>query len=316
MKDLNIRVDLHADVLWRSQYHNDYDFGKLNSVGHVDLPRLKLGKVNLQVWAVFVESKFKPHLTLEKTFRQIETFYKIVEKYERDLQILKSIDDLDCKEKIILLLSLEGGDSIGEDLYLLDLYYRLGVRSIGFTWNQRNQIADGVWEGETGGGLTSFGRKLVKQMNSLGMLIDLAHMSEKGFNDAIFLTDQPIIVSHANCRSICKHPRNLTDQQLKILAENNGLLGITFYPYFLTGTKTATINDVIKHIIHVADLIGVDYIGIGSDFDGIDATTEGLEDISKFGELEFALSKAGFNHKEIRKILGGNSIRVIEKVLK
>lgn len=315
---LHFRVDMHADVLGKMlNSSSNYNFGCWNDFAHIDLPKLKQSKINVQFWAVFIETKFKPYFTLKKTLQQIELFHKTIEIYPEELKLLRSSSDLNRNDsRINLILSLEGGEALEDDLDILSLYYRLGVRAIGLTWNQRNQIADGVWDRGTGGGLTDFGKKLVQEMNRLGIIVDLAHISERGFYDVLSSVEQPVIVSHGNSKSICDHPRNLTDQQIRVLSENKGILGITFYPPFLTTKGTADIDDIVRHIAYVADLVGVDFVGIGSDFEGIEITPEGLEDISKLGELELSLAKVGFNQQEIKQILGENSVRVIEKVLK
>ncbi|HHV71764.1 MAG TPA: membrane dipeptidase [Clostridia bacterium] len=311
-------VDMHTDIL--SRMFNDksnYEFEKDNECAQIDLPKLIKSKLDLQFWAVYVDKQFKPHLALKKGLQQIELFHKIIEKYSRNLKMVKTTADLeDNKNKVKLLLALEGGEPIEDDLNLLHLFYRLGVRSIGLTWNQRNQIADGVWEDESGGGLTLFGKKLIREMNDLGILVDLAHISKKGFFDAINISTAPVLVTHGNCKSICNHPRNLSDEQIKALAEINGVLGITFYPPFLNDQNHATVDDIVKHIIYVVDLVGIDYVGIGSDFEGIEIFPEGLEDISKIKVLELSLYKYGFSKSEVNKILGLNSMRVIKEVLK
>jgi len=212
---------------------------------------------------------------------------------------------------------VEGGEAIQEDLALLRMLYRLGVRSMTLTWNQRNAIGDGAAENPNGG-LSKFGLEVVAEMNRLGMLVDVSHLNWAGFWDVVKHSKAPVIASHSNARKLCNHPRNLDDDQIKALADNGGVMCITFVPAFLKpqNKRGASIQDIICHIDYVKKLVGPDHIGIGSDFDGTDEMPEGLENASKMPALAEALLLNGYRESEIEKILGGNILKLLECVLK
>ena len=169
-------------------------------------------------------------------------------------------------------------------------------------------------ENEGKGGLTNFGKEVVREMNRLGMLIDVSHLNEAGFWDVLSLSTKPLVASHSCCRSLCNHPRNLTNSQLKALQENGGVIGINFYPNFL-GSGELTIENVIEHIEYAAEIAGIDHVGLGSDFDGIDTVPKGLENAAKLPTLTELLLKRGWKDSELIKVLGGNFIRVLDQVL-
>ena len=216
--------------------------------------------------------------------------------------------------KIGVLLTVEGGEALEGDQSVLYLLFKQGIRSLGLTWNRQNQLAAGVGEGIKGNGLTSFGRMVVRELSALGMIVDLAHINQKGFYDAISMSSTPIIVSHANARALCNHPRNLSDEQLRLVKENGGVVGISFYPPFVH-RKSLSLNKLLDHFVHVAEVAGVEHLGLGSDFDGIDQTVDGLDDVSCLPRLIKGLSARGFSPKEMEQIASRNYLRVIEKVL-
>jgi len=195
------------------------------------------------------------------------------------------------------------------------MLFRLGIRGLGLTWNQRNDIADGVGERQAGGGLTRFGKKVIGEMNRLGMIVDLAHIAEKGFFDVLMASSHPVIVSHANARAICNHHRNLSDQQLRAIKENGGVVGLTLYPAFIHD-KTPNLEILLNHFEHIAELIGTDYMGIGTDFDGMEGKMpEGLNDVSSLHLLVEGLRSRGFKENDLNKILFENYLRVIQKIM-
>jgi membrane dipeptidase len=218
--------------------------------------------------------------------------------------------------KIGALLSLEGGEPLSGDLGVLRMLYKLGVRSVTLTWNQRNDIADGVGERRTKGGLTSFGVQVVEEMNRLGMLIDASHMSDEGFYDLISATKRPIVASHSNCRSLCDHPRNLTDDQIKAIATNGGVIGMVFSPDFIDKEKDKqSVDRLLDHVDHITDIVGVEHIGIGSDFDGFPGIPKGLEDVTKMPNITKGLVARGYSERDVRKILGENYLEVFKKTI-
>jgi len=214
------------------------------------------------------------------------------------------------------ILSIEGGEALEGDLGVLRVLHRLGVRLLTLTWNQRNQIADGVGESRTGSGLTEFGLKVIDEMNDLRMLIDVSHLSETGFWDVIKRSKAPIVASHSNCYALCPHLRNLKDEQIKALADKGGVIGITFVPNFLTQEKRkTTVKDVVKHIDYLVEKVGVDCVGLGSDFDGTGALPLGLEGVDKIPNITEELLNRGHKEKDIKKILGENFLRVFKDVI-
>lgn len=313
----SIVVDAHCDTLLEV-VRGKRELGTKSASGHTDLIRMRTGGIGVQFFAAFIEEEYKPGRCLRRTMQMLDVFFRELDINQNQMRLIyhyKDIEKTVREGKIAAILAIEGGEFLEGDLSVLRLFYRLGVRSIGLTWNQRNEIADGIWERNSGGGLTVFGRRLVREMNNLGILIDLAHIAEKGFWDALELSEQPVVVTHANCQTLHKHPRNLNDQQLLALGKKGGLVGITFAPDFMARAD-ANINHVLDHIDHVAKIAGTDSIGIGSDFDGIGVTPKGLEDGSKFMNLTLGLVERGYTKREIQGILGENFLRVLRKVLK
>ncbi|ADY56494.1 dipeptidase [Syntrophobotulus glycolicus DSM 8271] len=287
--------------------------------GHWDLVRARKGDIALQFFAAYIESEYKPFLARHRGLELIEAALAFVDRNKNDVCLVKDKEDLaklGQEDKIGLLLSVEGGEILGEDLWMLDIIFRLGVRSLGLTWNQRNAIGDGVGERESCGRLSNFGKEVIKKMNALGMLIDVSHLSEPCFWHVLEISDQPFIASHSNAYSVCAHPRNLTDHQLRALRDRKGLTGINFCPDFVKMNGKASIPDLVEHICHIAEIAGIETIGLGSDFDGIEETPRGLESAAKYPALLEELDKAGFSEEEIQKICYENFERVLNDVLK
>ncbi len=285
--------------------------------GHVDIPRLLDAFVNCVFFSIYVESVFKPERALRRALILLERFFEEADENSDKLVLFRSMKDLYkaiSQNKICTVLSLEGAEPIQESIFLLRIFHRLGIRSIALTWNERNMLADGVWEQRTHGGLTRRGVEYVKEMEKLRILIDVSHLSDASFWDLIDIVHSPIIASHSNCRAICNVPRNLTDEQIEAIAKKGGVIGINFAPNFLVSKGKASIDDVVKHINHIVDLVGIDYVGLGTDFDGISSTPVGLEDVSKLPNLTSKLLEVGYSEKEIKKILGENILRVMKKL--
>lgn len=308
-----IVADCHCDTLLETM-NKGRRLYSYSEEGHVDLPRLQQGGVNLQFFAAFIETAYKPFNALTRSLELIDTFYREIDMCGGALvpgYNAKQIRKLLKEAKIAAVLGIEGGEALNGNLSVLHALYRLGVRFLGLTWNQRNQIADGAGEGQTGGGLTKFGREVVREMNTLGMIIDLAHISEAGFWDVLAHSRDPVMVSHANCYMLRNHPRNLKDDQITALAKSGGILGLSFYPEF-TGDN---IDEFLDHLDYVAALAGTEVIALGSDFDGIEKTAEGLEDARCYPAITVKLFERGYTETEIKGIMGGNVLRLIEKVL-
>ncbi len=290
-----------------------------SDLGHWDLVRAKAANLGLQFFAAYIESEYKPFLACQRGLEHLDTALKFIDSNPEDVFLIQNRSDLlklGLANKIGILLNIEGGEILGESLFMLDLIYRLGVRSIGLTWNERNAIADGVGETGSRGGLSQFGFQVIARMNALGVMIDVSHINEAGFWDVINNTSSPIIASHSCAQRLCNHPRNLNDQQLRALAKNNGLIGVNFCQDFLCKNGRASVDDVVKHISYIAEIAGVEAVAFGSDFDGIPLAPEGIENVSKFPLLIDKLIKSGFSEVEIMKISHGNFVRVLDDVLK
>ena len=292
---------------------------KKSTTGHLDIPRMKEGGVDVQFFAVFIEDIYKPDGSLKRTLQLIDCFYREIENNQDDISLVTNynqIKEVNKARKIAAILSIEGGEALEGDLGVLRVLYKLGVRLLTLTWNQRNQIADGIGESRAGSGLTEFGLKVIDEMNRLGMLIDVSHLSETGFWDVIKRSKAPIVASHSNCYALCPHLRNLKDEQIKALADKGGVIGITFVPNFLTQEKRkTTVKDVVKHIDYLVEKVGVDCVGLGSDFDGTDGLPLGLEGVDKIPNITEGLLDRGYKEREIEKILGGNFLRVFKEVV-
>lgn len=313
----NAICDAHCDtVLALCKKHRE--MGKLSSEGHLDIPRLKKGLVDVQVFAVYIEKQFKPKRSLHRALQLIDCLLLEFEKNSDSIELAYTFQDIErivSNKKIAALIAIEGGEALEGKLYNLRNFYRLGVRLITLTWNQRNDIADGSSHPNSKRGLTAFGKKVVKEMNRLGMIIDVSHLSESGFWGVLKATSQPIVASHSNCYELCPHQRNLKDEQIKAIAENGGLIGVTYVPDFLTPEKRkASIDDVISHIDYLVNLTGVDFIGLGSDFDGCNDLPEGLEGADKVFKIGEKLAKKGYASEDIEKIMGNNFLRLFRQV--
>lgn len=311
-----IIVDAHCDTITKimeckeNLYKNDC---------HIDLERLKKLGNFVQFFAAFTEPVYCQAYAMKRAVQIIDKLYEQIDIYNSDIMLCRDYNDIETAvslSKIAAVLSIEGGEALQGDIAALRAFYRLGVRSICLTWNHRNEIADGVGESSTGGGLTDFGRQVVKEMNSLGMLVDLSHISERGFWDAIELTASPLIASHSNAKKICGHKRNLTDEQILAVNKNGGVIGINLCPPFLNFLGEPTVTDVIKHIEHIAALTGNDCIGLGADFDGIDETPEDIKGVQDIDKVFDELAKLNYSQEFIDKFAGGNFLRVIKDVLK
>ena len=310
-------VDAHCDTALRLVA--GASLADAEPKGHLDLARLEAGGVDLQVFALWVDARERRGGYAVRCIDLLEAVRREAEIHADRLHIVLDRQDIEHVKntgKIGILLSIEGGEPLEGSLSALHAFYRLGVRALGLTWNGRNELADGVGEGETGGGLTAFGRQVVREMNRLGMIVDVSHLAEAGFWHVIELSDQPIIASHSNARAVCDHRRNLTDDQIRALAERGGVMGMNFCPEFVRADGPATLEDVVRHIDHIVQLVGPDHVGLGSDFDGIDSTPIGLEDASRFPAITEALLARGYDEVSVQKILGGNFLRVFQSVLR
>lgn len=286
------------------------------NIGHLDFPRMIKGQVALQFIALFIEQHYRPHGVLLRALQLIDLIKSEINSVDY-INLILNKNNLNefVPNKSKVLLAIEGGEALCGSLEVLRCFYDLGIRSMTLTWNYRNEIADGCGEEPLGQGLSKFGKEVVREMNELGMLIDVSHLSEKSFWDVLKYTNQPLIASHSCCKSLCYHKRNLTDEQMKALAKIGGVLAINFYPPFLNLSHEATIEDVVNHIIYASQIMGIEHVGLGSDFDGIETVPKGLESTQYLPNLISALETKGFSSSDIANIMGNNIIRLLKRVL-
>ena len=292
--------------------------GGVISSQHIDLPRLLEGGVTAQTFACFVRQQFLPSDATNEALRLIDAFYRALDENPEALLLATTAADVErakAEGKVAGVLSLEGAEALEGDLAMLRTFYRLGLRALGLTWNWRNQAADGLGESRTGGGLTEFGVAMVREANRLGLILDIAHLAPAGVRDVLELSEAPVVASHANARALCDHHRNLTDEQMAGIAASGGLVGVTYVPPFLAQERQdASLEKVLDHIDYIVKTIGVDHVGLGSDFDGFDGVLPGLEDVSHLPALTAGLVARGYSDEKVAQILGGNYLRVFRQV--
>lgn len=308
-------VDTHVDSLLAA-VHGHRSLGDRSDSGHVDLPRLHEGGVDVQFFAHYIEPEYKPDRGLLRFMQIADVFYREMQCNSAHVGVVQSFADIqrfNDEGRIAAVMAVEGAEAMQGDLSVLRMLHRLGVRCIGLTWNQRNQLADGVGEMRTGGGLTTLGVKAVREMNRLGIIVDVSHLADPGFWDVAECTDAPFIATHSNARSVCDHPRNLTDEQIDALAECGGVMGMNFAPAFVHPER-ATLDRMLDHIDHIVARVGPAHVGLGSDFDGIGDTPQGLEDVTCMPRITEGLLHRGYSQSDIAAILGGNFLRVFREV--
>jgi membrane dipeptidase len=321
-----------------------------------DLPRLEAGGVGGQFWSVYVPVERQGADAVTATLGQIDIVYRMLRRYPQALELALSADDIERifkSGKIASLIGMEGGHSIDNSLANLRMFYRLGARYMTLTHSSNTAWADSATDTPKFGGLAPFGEDVVKEMNWLGMLVDLSHTSPDTMEDALRVTQAPVIFSHSDARAINDHPRNVPDNILQMLPKNGGIVMVTFVPGFVspkvnawnkeqtaeqdrlkalypgdaakvkegvdawTNAHTmpqATVSDVADHVDHIRKVAGIDHIGIGSDFDGITQTVQGLSDVSMYPNLTAELLRRGYSDADVKKILGQNLLRVMRQV--
>lgn len=329
----SIVVDAHFDLAMDLQ--DRWDRGQRDILGRDYLPGFRQGGVNLIVSSIFLHDWYLPEMALRKALAQISILKQEIGRLEGEIMLVTDRDSLEeALEKKIpgILLSFEGADPIGNDLDLLPVFRDLGVRGIGLVWSRRNYIADGCFfsekrEGKKGG-LTDFGVKVLEEASRLGMFIDVSHLNDEGFWDVMEFHEGPLIASHSNCRTLVHSPRNLTDEQIKAIAEKGGVIGMNAYAAFVAEdyrTRRAGVEDLLDHLDHVVELVGVEHAGIGFDFcSGFDGFTsfvsgekayevlDGHKDMALWVE---GLLGRGYDAGEIGRILGGNFLDFFRRVL-
>lgn len=309
-------VDMHCDTILGLMkdkeklelFKNDFS---------IDIRKMKKGNSLAQFFAMFVYLKSGKD-PMETCLEMIDKFYVELEKNSTHISLATNYGEImknDRECKVSAVLTIEEGGAIKGKLHNLRNFYRLGVRAITLTWNYPNEIGFPNTNYEhKDKGLTSFGEEVVHEMNRLGMLIDVSHISDQGFYDVARLSSKPFIASHSNARAIKEHSRNLDDNMIRALSEKGGVMGICFERDFLGESEKARIKDMIRHIKHIRNVGGIDVIGLGSDFDGCHPDGE-ISNIGEIEKLAYALKDNNFTEDEIDKIFYRNALRVIKDVL-
>jgi membrane dipeptidase len=354
-------IDGHNDYPWALRENAQSDLDKLDISAAqpsimTDIPRLKAGGVGGQFWSVYVPSDSPAPVAA--TLEQIDIVHRMMRKYPDAFELALTADDVERvfkKGKIASLIGMEGGHSIDSSLGALRMFYRLGARYMTLTHSRNTPWADAATDSPAHGGLTPFGEAVVREMNWLGMLVDLSHVSPDTMADAIGVSAAPVIFSHSSARAVADVPRNVPDNILQMVSKNGGVVMITFVPGFLSATVAAwgrqqtaeqnrlkeqyandpaalkaavdawtkanpapkaTVADAADHIDHVKKVAGVDHIGIGGDYDGISSVPVGLEDVSTYPALTAELLRRGYTEDDLKKILGRNVLRVMREAEK
>jgi membrane dipeptidase len=341
-----LTIDVHNDVT--SSTLTGYDIGSTGGKKHTDIQRLKAGGVNAQFFAAYVAASYaRTNQSANRALQMIDTIrHDIIGRYPNDFVLALTAADIEASQsngKIAALIGIEGGHAIENSLRLLRQFHALGVRYMTLTHTNTNGWADSSADVARHGGLSTLGREVVREMNRLGMMVDVSHVSDKTFWAALETSAAPLIASHSSCRSVANVPRNMTDEMIGAMAQKGGVIHINLNCGFLNEASAkaesamekklgrydeaafmkafasgeiprATMADVVAHIDRAVKAGGIDAVGLGSDFDGIPCAPEGLDDVSKFPALAAALSERGYKDEDIRKIFGGNTLRVMRAV--
>lgn len=350
----SIVLDSHCDTPIRLLDGADLSHNK--GEGHVDFERMERGGVDASFFVLYTSNKMEPDSATRRALQMAAKIYDSIEANSKRVALALCSEDimkLKKKGKRAILIGMENGLPIQNDLSLLRIFYDLGVRYMTLTHAGNNEICDSCATKEKKwNGLSPFGVDVVKEMNRLGMLIDVSHISDEAFYDVLKYSQAPVVATHSCCRAISNHPRNLTDQMIKDLAAQGGVIQINFYPPFLNehyakefwplcdafeeaqenfkkdpekykkelvaaeanmfALQRPSYKEVVNHIDHVVKLVGPKHVGLGSDFDGIETTPEGLEGIDKFSIITKELVERGYDEDAIKGILGGNFLRILQ----
>ena len=318
-------VDMHCDTLYElEKNHLSLSENNLN----IDIKKMEEGDYLLQNFAIFTELKETAD-PVDHVMKCIDYFYQEMRKNKDKIQPVTTYDEImDNSHNGVMsaLLTIEEGAVIHEDLSYLRNYYRLGVRMVALSWNHINGLTYPNFDmnDDTHGyhtyddvhGLTDAGKAYIKEMEDLGMIIDVSHMSDKCFYDVLDIVKKPFVASHSNARFVCPHARNMSDDMILKLAHRGGVMGLNYAAGFLgENAEKSRIEDMVKHILYIKDLAGIDCIGLGSDFDGISQNLE-MKNASYLPQLEQALKDAGLTTEEIEKVFYKNVLRVYREILK
>ncbi len=357
----SIVIDTHDDTTQRF-LSGTFDLGKRNPDGHVDIPRMREGGMNAIFFSIWIDGRTTGPAAVQKALDQIDLVRENVRKYPNDIVLARTAEDIrraHAQGKIAALIGVEGGHMMGNDLHVLRIFADLGVRYMTLTHFYNDEWADSSTAKPEHNGLTDFGKEVVREMNRQGILVDISHVSDKTFYDALAISKAPLIASHSSCRALCNHVRDMSDDMIKALAAKGGVIQINYERSFIdqaykdasekeSGNVVAMFDAfkkecgdddscitkkmdeqqnrltaegklphvswerIVDHIDHAVKLVGADHVGLGSDFDGA-TMPEGMEDASKLPKITEALLRKGYSEADIRKILGGNTLRVMEQ---
>jgi membrane dipeptidase len=355
----SIVLDTHDDTTQRF-FTKDFDIGKRNATGSIDIPRMKEGGMNAIFFSIWIDGRTLGPPAIQKALDQIDAVKQNVKQNSKNMVLARTGDDVrraHDQGKIAALIGIEGGHMLGNDIRMVRIYSELGVRYMTLSHFYNDEWADSSTDKPAHNGLTNYGKEIVREMNRTGILVDISHVSDKTFYDALEVSKAPLIASHSSCRALCNHPRDMTDEMIKALAAKGGVIQINYEKSFidqsykdasdkLFGGVVAIMDQLVKacagddacvekkmaeqekqavadgklphvtwekiieHIDHAVKLVGADHVGLGSDFDGANMP-EGMEDCSKLPKITEALLRKGYSEEDIRKILGGNTLRVM-----
>ncbi|XP_059473396.1 dipeptidase 1-like [Neocloeon triangulifer] len=330
-------IDGHNDLPWNIRKYlrnqlQDFQFSEdlrqtepwSRSVwSHTDLFRLRQGMVGAQFWSAYAPCSSQYLDSVQLTLEQIDVIRRLIAQYPQHMQFVTTADEVveaHRARKVASLIGVEGGHAIGTSLAVLRVLYRLGARYLTLThtcstpWADCSNV-DAPGQIPDHGGLTDFGKAVVLEMNRLGMMVDLSHVSILTMLDVLQVTKAPVIFSHSAAHALCNSSRNVPDHVLRLVAQNRGIVMVAFYTYFVSCNDTATIRDVVAHINHIRDVAGADHVGIGAGYDGINLTPQGLEDVSGYPRL-FAelLATRRWTEYDLKKLAGLNLLRVMKEV--
>ena len=353
-----IGIDSHIDTLQRV-LNGKEDISRRTGKGHVDLPRLRDAGMRAPFFALYVPTYYKGAEAVRRTLQLRDAMQSVLDAHPDQIELALGASDIERivrTGKIAAVLTIESGHAIADNLAVLRMFHRLGVRSMTLTHFRNTNWADSSTDTPEHNGLTDFGREVVREMNRLGMIVDISHVSDKTFYDTLAVTSRPVIASHSSCRALTDIPRNMTDDMIRALAKNGGVIGINFGGNFLSQKEVeasrknfaaraavdpglngqalddfattdyldtystmrpnlSTLQDAVAHIDHVVKLVGIEHVGIGSDWDGISTVPAGLEDVSRMPALTAALLERGYSEQDVKKILGGNFLRVMRQAI-
>lgn len=306
--------DAHCDTILEMLNQNQEL--KKNSL-HLDLERLRQYEEYIQVFAAFIDQKEISCSPVTQCVKMLEKIHSEIERNREDVMLILSAEDLTTameEKKCGAILSIEGGEALAGSLENLWMYDKLGVRLITLTWNYANEIADGICESR-GGGLTEFGRKTVAAMEALGIVVDVSHLSVQGFWDVAEMTKYPFVASHSCVKALCGHPRNLDDDQIQLLVQREGGIGINFYPEFLSDTSKCDIETILAHMEYILERGGERVLGLGSDFDGVSCLPEGIDGVENVCDIVSAMQSRNWPQTLIDRICFGNFYRIFSQTL-